>query len=337
MPDAANVPALGLSNKAITSDAPAGNPYDPSFTPSATATAPAAGTSASILDGLPHPPLEDHLCRHTLWPEHEKLYGHGYEISALAASPDSRIIATAAKASTAEHAVIRLFETHGWRELKPSLPAHALTVTALSFSDDSRRLLSVGRDRAWAVFENRADAWQLVERRDKAHTRMVLGAGWAPGGGAFATAGRDKCVKVWQRGPEDSGYVCVCTVKFEMPVTAVDYLGCAVGGKTWLAVGEESGALWLYAAGEDEAGKVELVRRLDDRLVIHSTLSTPLHSTPLHSHALSFPRMACPTNALQNHPRQSGHADCVAACAGGWGPARDGRVERGRVGARVCV
>lgn len=271
MPDAANVPALGLSNKATTSDAPpAGpiNPYDPSFTPDATTTSAAAGTSSSILDGLPHPPLEDHLCRHTLWPEHEKLYGHGYEISALAASPDSRTIATAAKASTAEHAVIRLFETHGWGERKPSLPAHALTVTALSFSDDSRRLLSVGRDRAWAVFADRASVWQLVERRDKAHTRMVLGAGWAPGGRAFATAGRDKCVKVWQHGPE--AYECVCTLKFEMPVTAVGYLGWAVDGKTWLAVGEESGALWLYAAGVEDAGKVELVRRLDDRFAPHT-------------------------------------------------------------------
>lgn len=277
MPDAANVPALGLSNKATTSSSsdnptPPTNPYDPTFTPTASTPQPAAGASSGILTSLLHPPLEEHLCRHTLWPEHEKLYGHGYEISALAASPDTLTIATAAKASTPEHAVIRLFVTHGWRELKPSLPAHALTVTALAFSPDSRALLSVGRDRAWAVFENTADTWTLSECREKAHTRMLLGAAWAPLAApnrVFATAGRDRCVKVWQRGSNNMpGWECVATLRFATPVTAVDYLGCVVGGRTWLAVGEESGAVGVYAADEDDAAKVELVCVLDDRFVL---------------------------------------------------------------------
>lgn len=316
MPDAANVPALGLSNKATTSDTllddNSTNPYDPSFTP--TVSTQPTTTTSGILDNLLHPPLEDHLCRHTLWPEHEKLYGHGYEISALAASPDGRVIATAAKASTAEHAVIRLFDTHGWRELKPSLAAHALTVTALAFSDDSRRLLSAGRDRAWAVFESRAEAaWELVERRDKAHTRMVLDAKWAPGGRAFATAGRDKCVKVWRRGPEQ--WECVCTLKFEMSVTVVDYLGWAVSGKTWLAVGEESGALSLYAAeDEEEVGKVEMVQRLDDRFVC--------------SFLFSRCRACVADIWVQYYPGQGDHADYMAACGHGRG---EGKVGNGRV------
>ncbi len=76
-------------------------------------------------------------------PETEKLYGHGYEISILTASHDGSIIATACKASSIDHAVIRLFETKTWHEIKPPLTAHSLTVTRLRFSADDKYLLSV--------------------------------------------------------------------------------------------------------------------------------------------------------------------------------------------------
>ena len=83
MSEVANIPVLGLSNKAVDQEvrleeADIGEFNEPYTNPT---------TQALPLD-LDHPPLEDHLSRYSLWPELEKLYGHGYEISAVAASHD---------------------------------------------------------------------------------------------------------------------------------------------------------------------------------------------------------------------------------------------------------
>jgi len=149
LPETANMPVLGLSNKAILEDI-----TFESEGANGTPTKPDPAPQLVSLD-LDHPPLEDHLARHTLWPEHEKLYGHGYEISAVAASHSRRLVATACKASSKDHAVIRLYDTSDWHEIKPSLTAHSLTITGLSFSYDDQYLLSVGRDRQWSRIQEK--------------------------------------------------------------------------------------------------------------------------------------------------------------------------------------
>jgi len=58
------------------------------------------------LFGISEPPTEENLLQNTLWPEVQKLYGHGYEIFALAARHDGTLLASACKATTAEHAAI---------------------------------------------------------------------------------------------------------------------------------------------------------------------------------------------------------------------------------------
>ncbi|KAI9641373.1 Elongator subunit elp2 [Ciborinia camelliae] len=220
MPDAANMPVLGLSNKAIEAIADDATPEEkaPHHHQDRDAIDPASIVYKSTLS-LSSPPLEDHLSRHTLFPETEKLYGHGYEISALATSHDGTLIATACKASSIDHAVIRLFETKDWHEVKPPLTAHSLTIARLRFSDDDQYLLSVGRDRQWAVFQRDAKdrmSFTLAEANPKGHSRMILDAAWAPTFTSsssaapsstttptpsptriFATAGRDKQVKIW--------------------------------------------------------------------------------------------------------------------------------------------
>jgi elongator complex protein 2 len=248
MPDAANMPVLGLSNKAIEAVAddeelPASNHIDRD------AIDPASIVHKSTLN-LSHPPLEDHLSRHTLWPEIEKLYGHGYEISTLAASHDGSMVATACKASSIDHAVIRIFETKEWHEVKPPLMAHSLTVTRLRFSADDQFLLSVGRDRQWAVFQRVGEGkaeYKLLEQNLKGHSRMILDAAWAPGEGkVFATAGREKTVKIWAR--DETEFTCRTTITEEHPVTAVDFMDALMcDGKAYLAVGTEVGRLRIYA------------------------------------------------------------------------------------------
>ncbi|KAL6702437.1 Elongator subunit elp2 [Coniothyrium glycines] len=197
--DAANIPVLGLSNKAIQAvgdEELVHNGEEDEHE----AVDPSSIVRKSTLE-MNHPPFEDHLARHLLWPETEKLYGHGYEISAVAVSQDSTLVATACRASSIDHAVIRLYDTKDWLEIKPALKAHALTVTALQFAPDDRYLLSTGRDRQWALWERNAEtfSYELKHSNPKGHSRMILGAAWTPLEQAtFLTAGRDKTIKTWQ-------------------------------------------------------------------------------------------------------------------------------------------
>lgn len=250
MPDAANMPVLGLSNKAIDAvdeDAE----IQPVDDRDRDAMDPATMVKKSYLD-IQHPPFEETLSRHTLWPETEKLYGHGYEISCLAASHDGKLIASACKASSLNHAVIRLFETERWTELRPPLTAHTLTATRLRFSTDDKYLLSVGRDRQWAVFVRQDDSgdeeYSLLQANPKGHTRMILDCAWAPvvDGNAplFATAGRDKQVRIWLGVIHATGkrqFVQTATIATTVPVTAIDVLSRTHGGNYVLAVGTEDG------------------------------------------------------------------------------------------------
>lgn len=246
MPDAADIPVLGLSNKIIEqAESQLCNDGDvDKREPSG---------SVKTISGSPNdtdrPPLEGHLARHTLWPEREKLYGHGYEISAVASSHDGTIVVTACKASSIDHATIRLYTTKDWREVKPSLTVHSLTVTCLRFSMDDHYLLSVGRDRQWVVFK-REDLWpeiyKVKQKNLKGHLRMILSASWAPpeAGLVFATAGRDKAVKIWSMTPE--GTECVKILTASSPITAIDIFPKCVNNAIIIAVGTENADVSLY-------------------------------------------------------------------------------------------
>jgi elongator complex protein 2 len=251
MPDAANMPVLGLSNKAIDAVAEE-QEIQPVDDRDREAMDPATMVKKSFLD-INHPPLEETLSRHTLWPETEKLYGHGYEISCLAASHDGKIVASACKASSTNHAVIRLFETDRWTEVRPPLTAHSLTATRLRFSADDKYLLSVGRDRQWAVFERDAEdtvQYHLLQSNPKGHTRMILDAAWAPSATPlFATAGRDKQVRIWTSTVDAQGkpsFNQAAAIASDVPVTAVDFLPYSLDGRFALAVGTEAGRLGLH-------------------------------------------------------------------------------------------
>lgn len=266
MPAAANIPVLGLSNKAVEvieetetlsiDDVDERDDPDPA--------SPAQRPNFQI----EHPPLEDLLSRHTLWPEREKLYGHGYEISAVAASHDGTLVATACKASSIEHAVIRLYETSGWHEMKPPLKAHALTVTCLRFAPDDKMLLSVSRDRQWTVFEKDSETqlYSLKESHPKGHNRMVLGAAWAPLAArwAFATAGRDKFVKLWMAANDK--FQLTTSTEAHSSVTSVEFLQRVYRDSIVLAAGTENGDVFLYSFDSSTLG-LQATRAVDQEYV----------------------------------------------------------------------
>ena len=144
----ASVPSLGLSNKAVFEEE-IGQVKDES----------------KFKDEYPEnyfvpviatePPPEEYLMQNTLWPEVQKLYGHGYEIFALAASSDGEILASACKATTLQHAEIILWSTKTWKIVQ-KLSSHKLTVTQMKFSPDNQNLLSVSRDRRWSMFQRKS-------------------------------------------------------------------------------------------------------------------------------------------------------------------------------------
>ncbi|EDQ90881.1 uncharacterized protein MONBRDRAFT_31734 [Monosiga brevicollis MX1] len=137
-PFGASVPALGLSNKAISSDEH-----------NATVQEEQLGYRAT-------PPLEEDLIQNTLWPESAKLYGHGYEILAVGAARTQRVLATTCKLGR--------------------LAGHTLSVVKLAFSHNEAYLASVSRDRSICLHRRTPDAEQPYGDTNvfpKAHDRII--------------------------------------------------------------------------------------------------------------------------------------------------------------------
>lgn len=78
----------------------------------------------------------------------------------LAVSNSRRLAATACKATTAEHAVVRVYDTDKWQLVGQPLEGHSLSVTRIAFSPDDRFILSASRDRTWRLFESQGSNGQ---------------------------------------------------------------------------------------------------------------------------------------------------------------------------------
>ncbi|KII94803.1 hypothetical protein PLICRDRAFT_33611 [Plicaturopsis crispa FD-325 SS-3] len=223
----ASVPPLGLSNKAISSTRDEGD-------------------DAYVERGSERirRPFEGELASATLWPEIEKVFGHGYESISLAVSPSRKFIATSCKATTAEHAVVRIYETNTWQPVGRPLEGHSLTVTRIAFSPDDRYVLTVSRDRSWRLFETHAEEGFIPVAADKSHARIIWDCAWAHEGDVFATASRDKTVKIWHR--RDDKWMAIATIKAKDAATAVAFNPRDKHGRRRLAIGLETGEVLIY-------------------------------------------------------------------------------------------
>lgn len=129
----------------------------------------------------------------------------------------------------------------------------------MSFSPDSEHLLSVSRDRRWSLFrrnETNEGKYELVATTDKKtgiHTRIIWTCSWSHDSLYFATASRDGKVAVWTRNegkaPQNvlGEYETASThLDLRESVTAVCFAPVPVKGKYLIAIGLESGVIYLY-------------------------------------------------------------------------------------------
>lgn len=94
--------------------------------------------------------------------------------------------------------------------------------------------------------------YALLQADPKGHARMILDAAWAPvrEPRVFATAGRDKQVKIWVgRGSDEAAKFSLAkAIPNEHPVTAIDFLSRPSGmGSLVLAVGTEAGKIRILS------------------------------------------------------------------------------------------
>lgn len=266
LPEAASLPVLGLSNKAANEELTAGEAQqrqEDSENQQVT-----VKDKLDPLEGLTSPPLEDFLQRHTLFPEIEKLYGHGYELTCCATSPSGALIASACRSNNARHAVVRIFNVNkDYLLAEDVLKGHNLTITSLEFSADGRYLAAVSRDRQislWKVEDEENAKFGLVHLAEKAHARIVWDSSWAPltdAGHFLVTGSRDKSVKLWK--VSDDSVSVVATLKTTDPVTSVScYQKSLLKSMLLIAVGHESGAIEFYTTSLSDP-QLHLVAEVD--------------------------------------------------------------------------
>jgi elongator complex protein 2 len=286
LPESASLPVLGLSNKAANEQLEAGDMFQQQqdMEENAEANTP----KEDILESLTSPPLEDHLQRYTLFPEIEKLYGHGYEITCCATSPSGSLIASACKSNNARHSVIRIFNVaEEYQQCAQVLEGHNLTVTSLEFSPDGQFLMSVSRDRQfslWKIVNEKAGKFELLELNAKAHSRIIWDCSWAPSnpyGNFVVTASRDKQIKLWQVKDKVEA---ISAIKLQDAVTSVScYRSGLLDTKILLAVGFENGDISLFSVDLNEPEKhFKLNLKFDSTLTPASRVAKLSFSNKLH-------------------------------------------------------
>ncbi len=265
-PVGASVPPLGLSNRAVFEGSTIQDEPSASGQPIGAAT-------ESLSAVLQHPPSEEQLSVETLWPELEKLYGHGYELLWVSANPahpidggrtasGGRFVASCCKATSEEHAVVRIHDRHqNWRECAV-LDGHTLSITRIQWSLDSRYILTSSRDRSWRMYERKGALQGDGDVRfepftgERSHARIIWDCAWSTDLSrpyVFATASRDKTVKIFElaaSNAEGKPFSLLSTVKFSEAVTAV-----AFGAGLVLAVGKEDGSVEILAKSDGEEGE----------------------------------------------------------------------------------
>ena len=220
------------------------------------------------------PPPEETLVQNTLWPEDHKLYGHGYELFCVAASPDGKLVASACKSTDVSSSAVILWDTCTWSQVG-TVHGHSLTVTQLQFSPDSSKLVCVSRDRTWTLHSiDTCDDGTRVqsnmigrsEKKGSVITRVIWSCAWTQDSKYFLTASRDKRIVVWGQ-VEDKWCQVGDLVTLSDSVTAVA-----------AAPYQLDNSCYVIAAGLED-GSVQLLTWHPDQGWTRSHVHQPHHAT----------------------------------------------------------
>ena len=126
----------------------------------------------------------------------------------------------------------------------------------MKFSPDSRFLLTVSRDREWAVWDVSSRSLRTTSP-SKAHSRIIWDCAWFPDSSSFVTVSRDKRLKIWDEAREEEGKVAwreACSRTFQTSVTAVD-----ISPEGLILLGFETGEICIT---ERRGVEIELLNSL---------------------------------------------------------------------------
>ncbi|KAH9126107.1 hypothetical protein LEN26_009433 [Aphanomyces euteiches] len=217
----------------------------------------------------------EQLNRLSVWPEVQKLYGHGNELLCVTSNHAKTRLASACKARDETSASIWIWNTSS-HDIQPTqqLPGHASSVVQLAFSHDDKYLLSVSKDRHWCLYERQDDKDGLyaLACKQKAHKRIIWSCDWSPDDVFFVTGSRDDTLMLWTRSKDSSAWQpAAAPMIFSTAVTAVAFAKHkTVADGYLLAIGLESGSLQV----------VSVVQK-DDSIETHVLESQQIHGASI--------------------------------------------------------
>ena len=130
--------------------------------------------------------------------EEERVFrGHSFPVSAVAFSPDGRLLASAAGRSIAarpEEGEV-LIRSTATGEVLHALKGHARRPMAVAFSPDGQRLATGGWD-------GEVKLWDVLGGQEvltlTGHTDGVMSVAFSPDGRYLASGGMDRTVRLWE-------------------------------------------------------------------------------------------------------------------------------------------
>lgn len=245
LPETAMTPALGLSNRAVFSGTQIAQEGDAMI----------KLENCDTIKSLNIPPSEELLMQSTLWPEIHKLYGHGHEIYAVAASHDGSLIASCCKATKPDQAGIILWDVSLNFKRTQVLPGHSLTVTSIKFSPDDRMIVSVSRDRTWFLYKRKEESKTFVrvansDKKSGLHLRIIWDVSWTFDSEFFITVSRDKKIICWNVSDSSSDLtvkpITDSVLTLEEAVMTIDVFGQSIDSKYLVSLGLENGDVLMY-------------------------------------------------------------------------------------------